>query len=152
MSQELRADEFARHLAPVPWTSSVRWSHTIVPRLMAAGADLYRVFRVDVASAEGVNTALSLPLDLLALEQVVREVDAALVILDPQPSRLDARLDAHVYAQGRLELKRLVKLAEAADVCVLGGLSRSTIYFRVSQGAFRAPVSLGGRAVGWIEA
>ena len=32
------------------------------------------------------------------------------------------------------------------------GLSRSTIYLRVSQGAFPPPVSLGGRAVGWIEA
>ena len=32
------------------------------------------------------------------------------------------------------------------------GLSRSTIYLRVSQGAFPTPVSLGGRAVGWIEA
>ena len=32
------------------------------------------------------------------------------------------------------------------------GLSRSTIYLRVSQGVFPAPVSLGGRAVGWIEA
>ena len=32
------------------------------------------------------------------------------------------------------------------------GLSRSTIYLRVSHGAFPAPVSLGGRAVGWIEA
>ncbi len=32
------------------------------------------------------------------------------------------------------------------------GLSRSTIYLRVSQGAFPAPVSLGGRAVGWLEA
>ena len=32
------------------------------------------------------------------------------------------------------------------------GLSRSTIYLRVSQGAFPAPVSLGGRAVVWIEA
>ena len=32
------------------------------------------------------------------------------------------------------------------------GLSRSTIYLRVSRGAFPAPVSLGGRAVGWIEA
>lgn len=32
------------------------------------------------------------------------------------------------------------------------GLSRSTIYLRVSQGTFPAPVSLGGRAVGWIEA
>ena len=32
------------------------------------------------------------------------------------------------------------------------GLSRSTIYLRVSRGAFPAPVPLGGRAVGWIEA
>ena len=32
------------------------------------------------------------------------------------------------------------------------GLSRSTIYLRVAEGSFPAPVSLGGRAVGWIEA
>ena len=32
------------------------------------------------------------------------------------------------------------------------GLSRSTIYLRVAEGNFPAPVSLGGRAVGWIEA
>jgi len=32
------------------------------------------------------------------------------------------------------------------------GLSRSTIYLRVSEGTFPKPVSLGARAVGWIEA
>lgn len=32
------------------------------------------------------------------------------------------------------------------------GLSRSTIYLRISEGDFPKPVSLGGRAVGWIEA
>lgn len=32
------------------------------------------------------------------------------------------------------------------------GLCRSTIYSRISEGAFPAPISLGGRAVGWIEA
>lgn len=31
------------------------------------------------------------------------------------------------------------------------GLSRSTIYLRIAEGSFPAPVSLGGRAVGWIE-
>lgn len=31
-------------------------------------------------------------------------------------------------------------------------LSRSSIYLRVAEGRFPAPVSLGGRAVGWIEA
>jgi prophage regulatory protein len=32
------------------------------------------------------------------------------------------------------------------------GLSRSTIYLRVAEGTFPRPVSLGGRAVGWLEA
>ena len=32
------------------------------------------------------------------------------------------------------------------------GLSRSTIYARVSEGTFPKPVSLGARAVGWVEA
>jgi prophage regulatory protein len=32
------------------------------------------------------------------------------------------------------------------------GLSRSTIYLRISEGTFPKPVSLGGRAVGWLAA
>ena len=43
------------------------WAHTIVPRLMAAGADLDRVYRVDVVTVEGTDSALSLPGDLVAL-------------------------------------------------------------------------------------
>ena len=33
----------------------------------------------------------------------------------------------------------------------LGGLSRSSIYLRVSRGEMPAPISLGGRAKAWIE-
>jgi prophage regulatory protein len=31
------------------------------------------------------------------------------------------------------------------------GLSRSTIYLRISSKQFPAPISLGGRSVGWLE-
>ncbi len=31
------------------------------------------------------------------------------------------------------------------------GLSRSTIYLRIANDEFPAPISLGGRAVGWLE-
>ena len=31
------------------------------------------------------------------------------------------------------------------------GLSRSSIYLRISMGTFPSPIALGGRAVGWIE-
>jgi len=36
-------------------------------------------------------------------------------------------------------------------VKVFTGLSRSTIYLRISKNEFPAPISLGGRAVGWLE-
>jgi prophage regulatory protein len=38
------------------------------------------------------------------------------------------------------------------DVKRSTGLSRSTIYLRIAQGTFPKPVSLGRRAVGWLEA
>jgi len=31
------------------------------------------------------------------------------------------------------------------------GLSRSTIYLRIKEGTFPKPISLGARAVGWLE-
>jgi len=31
------------------------------------------------------------------------------------------------------------------------GLSRSTIYLRVAEGTFPKPISLGSRAVGWVD-
>ena len=37
------------------------------------------------------------------------------------------------------------------DVKRSTGLSRSTIYLRIAQGIFPQPVSLGRRAVGWLE-
>ena len=37
------------------------------------------------------------------------------------------------------------------EVMARTGLSRSTIYVRLDEGRFPQPVSLGGRAVGWIE-
>ena len=47
------------------------WEYTIVPRLMAAGADLALVFRVDVETPGGGDAALSLPRDLPAVERLV---------------------------------------------------------------------------------
>lgn len=38
------------------------------------------------------------------------------------------------------------------DVKSRTGLSRSTIYLRISEGQFPRPISLGSRAVGWVEA
>ena len=96
------------------------WEHTIVPRLMAAGADLDRVYRVDVETYEGVETTISLPRDLAAVEDAVRQVDAALLLLDPLMSRLDSQLDTHKDAEVRLALEPLTALADRTGVAVVG--------------------------------
>lgn len=31
------------------------------------------------------------------------------------------------------------------------GLSRSTLYRRITEGSFPSPIQLGGRAVGWLD-
>lgn len=43
---------------------------------------------------------------------------------------------------------RVIRLNEVKDKV---GLSRSTIYRRISNGEFPKPILLGGRASGWIE-
>ena len=42
-------------------------------------------------------------------------------------------------------------LLRLPEVKARTGLARSTIYVRLDQGCFPRPVSLGSRAVGWIE-
>lgn len=104
------------------------WSHTVVPRLMAAGADLDLVFRVDVTTSTGGGDSLILPLDLAALQARILDVGAVLVLLDPLLSRLDAALDSHKDADVRLALEPLAALADATGACLIGliHLNKST--------------------------
>ena len=96
------------------------WDTTIVPRLMAAGADLDLVHRVDLVTAEGIDGSVTLPSDLSELEQSVQEVDAAMVLLDPLMSRLSPRLDSHKDAEVRQALEPLTAFAKRLGVSVLG--------------------------------
>lgn len=95
------------------------WAYTLVPRLIAAGADLSRVYRVEVESAAG-PVPVSLPLDLAGLAGAAREVDAALLVLDPLMSRLDGRLDTHRDAETRRGLEPLAAWADETGAAVLG--------------------------------
>lgn len=95
------------------------WEHTIAPRLMAAGADLERVFRVEVETTD-FAVELTLPKDHAELERAVRETDAALVLLDPLMSRVDAKIDTHNDQQTRQALEPLVKVADRTRCAVVG--------------------------------
>ena len=96
------------------------WEYTIVPRLLAARADLDLVYRVKVTVVDGLETTLVLPSDLGALEDQARQVGAAFVLLDPLLSRLDAALDSYNDAEVRQALEPLAAVAERLTAAFLG--------------------------------
>lgn len=96
------------------------WSHTINPRLMAAGADLDKVYRVNVQVSDHLEVEISLPDDLDELGNLAIESGAAMLLLDPLLSRLDGKLDTHKDAEVRRALEPLAKMAERANIGVLG--------------------------------
>jgi hypothetical protein len=115
----LPGEHFGAPKAVLVCATEDSWSQTIVPRLIAADADLDRIFRVEVVSDE-VHTELVLPRDLVRMREVAREVDAVLLILDPLISRLDDRLDSHKDADVRRALEPLVAAADLINISVLG--------------------------------
>jgi hypothetical protein len=96
------------------------WKHTLVPRLIAAGADLTKVFRVEVVEDEQVGFTLSLPTDNVLLERDIREMSAALLVLDPLMSTINANIDTHRERDVRVALDPLARLADRARCVVLG--------------------------------
>lgn len=95
------------------------WEHTIVPRLLAAKADLDRVFRVAVRSADDVYVGMNVIKDLKLLEQAALQVDAGLLLLDPLMSRLGDQ-DTHKDSEVRVALEPIVDVADRVGMSVLG--------------------------------
>ena len=97
---------------------------TIVPRLMAAGADLARCHIIrtvparDVATGERVELPVQLPRDLGRIEATIRQTGAGLLIVDVLMSYLSG-VDAHKDQDVRLALSRIGAMAERTGACVV---------------------------------
>jgi RecA-family ATPase len=94
---------------------------TMVPRLMAAGADLDRVHIVSAVSmldGKGRRT-FNLQTDITLLDEKIAEVgDVVLVIIDPISSYL-GKSDSHKNAEVRGVLEPLSEMADRTKVAVL---------------------------------
>ncbi|MCH7667576.1 MAG: AAA family ATPase [Acidobacteria bacterium] len=94
-------------------------SHTLVPRLIAAGADLDLIHFVSVVEA-GFENGITLPDDLAELETAIEAESAEMLVLDPLVAHLSSTLDSHRDHSVRRALGPLHALAEATGVAVLG--------------------------------
>lgn len=96
------------------------WAHTIGPRLYAAGADLNRVYRVEVETADGAAGSLSLPGDCDGLAAEIARLGVAMLAADPLLSLIHASVDTHRDRDLRTVLEPLKRLADTTGCTVVG--------------------------------
>jgi hypothetical protein len=93
-------------------------AHTLVPRLIAAGADLARVHFLTLRDDAG-ERGLALPDDVDRLAEAVARTGARLVCVDPIMAHLATALDVHRDHAIRRALAPLAALADDAGAAIL---------------------------------
>jgi hypothetical protein len=91
-------------------------STTVVPRLIAAGADLKRIRAIPDVFGE----VPELSKHERQIEAAICDVEASLLIVDPLVVGLDSKVDTHKNADVRRNLATVKRLAERAGIAVLG--------------------------------
>jgi hypothetical protein len=91
----------------------------VVPRLIAAGANLERVHILKCIKSDGKDRQFLLGEDLALLEGEVAEVgDVALITIDPITAYMGGKMDAHKTTEVRSQLGPLKDFAEKLNVAV----------------------------------
>jgi hypothetical protein len=96
------------------------WSYTIAPRLVAAGADMERVFRVDVVDDDELHARLTLPKDISLMGKAAEEYSVGLLVADPLLSMIDSTINDYRAAEVRSALEPLVSAADRYGFTILG--------------------------------
>jgi len=97
------------------------WTYTLVPRLIAAGADLSMVGRFEVIDAiTGSNLSLSLPTDLALFRQTITAHEIDLVVVDPLMSIVGSGINVNNEHEVRRALEPLVEIAEKTGALIVG--------------------------------
>jgi hypothetical protein len=117
---QLEGEDHGHPRAVIICAAEDSWAHTIVPRLIAAGADLDMVYRVEMVTHDNIHLGISLPRDFTEVADVAAQTKAGLFILDPLMSVIDAKLDTHRDREVRTALEPLAALADKSRMGILG--------------------------------
>ncbi|MFD8117063.1 AAA family ATPase [Streptomyces microflavus] len=92
--------------------------YTIVPRMIAAGADMNRVHFIGINMLDGRADKVVLPSDCDGLAEYAKEVGAVALMLDPLSSNIRARSNAGDEVRPVIEAVR--RMAEGAGFAAIG--------------------------------
>ncbi|MGB3303731.1 MAG: AAA family ATPase [Gordonia sp. (in: high G+C Gram-positive bacteria)] len=118
--------------------------HTVVPRLLAAGADLNFVIFIDVQTEYTENGTVILPYDLEALDQLILEYMVTFIVLDAATSAMSSTLSGKDDRQVRQYLEPLSQLAARHNIVILG-----LVHFGKRDGADSGKLILG--SIAWSQ-
>jgi hypothetical protein len=115
---ELPGDFLGEPRAVLYSASEDDWRYTITPRMLAAGANLDLIYRVDAIETDMRIGRLTLPLDIDALTDAARDVNAAAIMLDPIVSLIDDAISVNHAGELRRALEPLRAAASECSVMV----------------------------------
>lgn len=119
------------------------WGYTIAPRMLAAGANLELVYRVDVVGDEGPGR-LNLPAHCRHLPEVAAGVDAAILMCDPIVSLVHDSININRAQELRNALEPLRHAAEVGGFAVA-----ALVHFNKTRDTDLLSMVAGSRA--WVE-
>jgi RecA-family ATPase len=119
---------------------------TIVPRLMAANAELSRVRLIQtIKGPDGIERTPTLPVDLLAIEAAIKAVHAKTVVSDPLVATLAGETNSFRDQDMRRVLAPVAATAERTGVAVL-------VIRHLNKGNNPNPKYRGGGSIGILGA
>lgn len=138
-ARETRAGRFVIYLH----TEDSR-EHTVVPRLLAAGADLSKVIFVDVENEFTTEGNVILPYDNDELDSLIAEYGVGFIVLDAATSAMSANLSGKDDRDVRRFLEPLSQLAAKHNIVILG-----LVHFGKRDGADSGKLILG--SIAWSQ-
>jgi hypothetical protein len=116
------AEGIAPHGNVIMLTAEDDIADTVVPRLVAAGADLERIYFINMVCDRGKDRMFSLVTDLQLLRQKIAEIgDVVLIQIDPISAYLGVgKVDSFRTSDVRAVLAPLVDLAADCKAAIVG--------------------------------
>ena len=96
------------------------WECVILPRLVAARADLDRVERIEAVTEDNMLDTVSAPADLERLRALCGDKQIKLLLVDPIMSVISGAIDTHKDREVRKSLDPMSRFASSTGVGILG--------------------------------